>query len=613
MCQMPDRHGRKQTAAALLKSERGAALLLAMLVVIVLTMLGLLLLDILRNSFGQVAASEANVQAEALAQKGLDEAVSFIRQAANDGNNQADDRSRSLKFHQALFVGSKLKDRLNDLNARSLEAQSSGQTRGYYTVSLLASSGDNQEERLKMPLMTPDYPYVAKFAIQSEGISGNGPNSKVTKTMDVYVSTINRVFRYPVSTTGDLTLNGFPAIVGDVLSQGKLVYSNEAKFKGVPGSDYGLKTDFPSIKGFINANGYLQRGDPSNVPASWQLDFFSRAGIPFEDKTMEPGTPIFDQNRTIAEYVYGEISHSSSIDFSDYNAAPDLTGYSFGSKGTNTITGGRKITGQWVTVSGELPLDGSMAIDGGVVSLQAGTSLTMTNGSLYVTFDDRNLVAADLSGSITLKTTPSADAPTAQGVYINGNTALNDGFKMTGNLYVKGDLKISGSINIDGAIYVDGTVELRDMKSINADLSLPLIIVSSGSFDFSGSRQSQTLHAFLYSESAINLYGVTSELKLTGGIHGERITLNAIGEEKNNIVDGWSLIKDYNDTRLLETQTYQFTPDLSNAQNNLKSKLQIVYDNELYDYFLRDGVIAHPIAIPTTGKLDVYVKQVTFE
>ncbi|MBO9600066.1 MAG: hypothetical protein J7559_19880, partial [Cohnella sp.] len=50
-------------------------------------------------------------------------------------------------------------------------------------------------------------------------------------------------------------------------------------------------------------------------------------------------------------------------------------------------------------------------------------------------------------------------------------------------------------------------------------------------------------------------------------------------------------------------------------QDNLaphQSKLQILYDSELYDYFLSTDVIKHPIAIPTRDKLDVFLKQVTY-
>lgn len=593
----------RSAAVSILRSERGAALVLAMIAVIVMTMLGLLLLEVLRHSFGQVSASEANVQAEAIAQKGLDESVSMIRRAADQINRLSlPEREKSAQLHDLLFT--KLQDAVSALNQNAEAARRNGDTRGIYRITIL-ESGDNEAERKDMPDMTPDYPYVARFKIQAAGDIGSGPNHQVTKVTDVYVSTINRVFRYPVSTSGDLTLNGFPSIIGDVVAEGALFYSNKAQFKGQEGASYSLETSFPAIKGFIRAMGgyFDNREQKPIVPSPWQSDYFAKAAVPFEDDTMQPGTPIAIHNESVTDFVNRKVSDLPAIT-NVWADSGSMTGYSFRN---GEVKSGGKIRREWMNVQNDgLTVNGNLQLEGGVLALKDGATLTLNDGSLYISYDNPGLAAADLAGTLRFGTAAGDGGKKSRGAYIDGNVVIRDKFSMNGNMFINGNLKIAGDIHIDGAIYVAGSVELRDMRSINAgDESLPLIIVASKAFDFSGSLQpQQDLHAFLYSEEDVHLYGVTSEIRIRGGIHGKNMTLSGVGKIANQ-----------DSPQRFGDQIFNLTPNqtLPEVQEAMKPKLQIVYDNELYDYFLREGIIDRPIAIPTTGKLDVYVKQVTYE
>ncbi|NHN29571.1 hypothetical protein [Paenibacillus agricola] len=612
-----------------LQSEQGAALILAMATVVVMTLLGLVIMNVLLNSNRQVAASEASIQAELLAQKGLDEVRVLIQAAVDQANEdsifsgssslsgllgESGASSTRDKIDAANHALANLKDRLSE----SAYTKNIPALKGSYTISVEEWS-DNAAALAKLPPTNPEHPYIEKIVITSTGtIPGKSPYHVVKKQMELYVSTIHPVFRYPVSAEGNVVLNGFPYIVGDVLAKGEFIYSNEAQFVGRPGAKdpHPKETNLPAIKGFIKAGGgYTNRLTSSHSP-DWKPEYFFKSYFPFEDKGMDTGMANVE-NINIASYFIKQSERMSLIAGNSHYTTISSAGLVGPELGIGTLNGGKlagpsKITDQWATISGDLETVGDLAVIGGVLAVRSATTVTLKGGSLYVTtraqdplalesYTNPGLVAADLSGTMNI------DA--GQQISVEGNVALNSGFAMkgTGSMYVNGDLQILGDINVDGTIYVNGKVDLKGMSSINADLKKPLIVVASGNIDFSNNNlntEEQEVHAFLYSQKDMNVYGVLSRIKIYGGIHGHNITLNAVGRVEGNVQD----------VAYANGDTFKFTPDQTSLSAD-KSLLKVLYNETLYEDILQsysDLDTAPPIRIPTMDKLDVYVKSITY-
>ena len=197
-------------------NEEGSALVIALLAVVLMTMMGLILMSVLRGGAIQAATTESGVQAEAIAQKGLDDTLAQIRRAVANGESIGGtnyrNRVRNVENQLSLMLPFIDREVGTELNPKDGNGEIVAAKKGNYQIDiLLAKTIRNPEAPIK-PLASPDLPYVRKFIISSRGIMEGHPSKIVTKQMTVYVSTINPVFRYPVSSGGDLVLNGTPPL-----------------------------------------------------------------------------------------------------------------------------------------------------------------------------------------------------------------------------------------------------------------------------------------------------------------------------------------------------------------------------------------------------------------
>lgn len=607
--------------------EEGSALVIALLAVVMMTILGMVLLDVLRGGAVQAVSTEAGIQAEAIAQKGLDDTVAQIRRAVAigeslgdgiTGNGKTKYRNRMTQVEQQLssilpyldrHVGTSESD-WNDENGEVVNAN-----RGSYRIDLLAYPAINPEA-LGKPVTYPDYPYVRKFDIRSRGTIDGNPGKVVTKQMTVYVSTINPVFRYPVSSGGDLLLNGTPYVLGDILVRGSsLQVKDEALFIGSSGTRFGIETGLPALRGFIRVVG---DGDPligtkrynktsvNTGTESSELPlpaFFTEQYFPLEDPTLDVDTEIDVDNYVLDKLDAAKLQARLDTGFGEQNVdLPDPELYN------TTKTKSILYDNMWVTYQGQVTVNpsagepnGDVFVNNGTLTLYDPTAreddnpyLTLKRGSLYVRSQDRNLVAADLRGTL--------EIDDDRFVAVKGNVTLNNGFKFPrGTMYIDGDLKIIGDITLQGTVYVKGNVELKEMTSINREAGqtnlIPLIVVASGEIVLGNNSNANDdqVRAFLYSQKGLKLYGVISKLNLLGGVHGETgVELNAVRGE----LTGGGTITEYSG---------RWTGPVPEGQSNLsydKARLQILYDKKLFDQ--------PPAGIPTTQQFHVFGKDVLY-
>lgn len=122
-------------------------------------------------------------------------------------------------------------------------------------------------------------------------------------------------------------------------------------------------------------------------------------------------------------------------------------------------------------------------------------------------------------------------------------------FTFEGSIYIKGNLDIVGDINVKGTIYVDGNVVIREIENIQktADQNHNLVILASGTISLTDRYKDKEpadetikpLSAFLYSESAMQIFSKDSNNRIYGGIAAGQtdsyIELNTLRENKGDL------------------------------------------------------------------------------
>lgn len=583
-----------------LQTEQGSALLVTLLSIVLLTVLGLVLLQFVQQGMKSSTAQEGQIMAEALAQKGLDEALATVESAVEAANGISDYRDK------ANWLETNINAILNTLPGTFPGADG----KGSYSVEMESSAADLKSTPLGRVRALPDYPYVRKITVTCTGRTKLWPAVTVSRRMEMYVSSINPVMRYALSANVDdsllslpagdprrtaIQLNGAPYIVGNIFAGGDLSVSDKALFMKEPGVEGQIDTSLPTLRGFYKAVGNTRTTGSS---------LFADASVPLEDAQLQPAERVDVQNtvnQALARYLSGsDVQSLLPVPLEDPQVS--LSG---------DLPGGKHYDQAWVTVNGTArltaPSPGQSAdvlISGGLLDMLEGSSLKISGGSLLVDAYDPDLVVANLAGRLQLDE--------GQAAVIRGNAVINDGFRLdSGSLFVQGDLKIYGNVNLFGTVYVDGNVELRDLASINGSCSggegeeegegktcPPLIIAASGAIELGEYVQDQgsTIHAFLYANGPMKLYGVYSKLNFIGGLHADE------GLELNAVKGGLQPVAGAADS---DPVWNRYTLPNQSAQPETASRLDVTHDMNLYE--------TPPAGIPVTDTFNVYVSQLVFD
>jgi hypothetical protein len=554
-------------AKAIIRNERGGALPVALAAAVFLTLLGMVLLGTVRHSLAQSAGSEAKVRAEALAQMGIDEAFALIRAAVRQANGDA---ATGYTYRQKVV---RTQTELGSLHA-FLDGYAAEADRGSYRLDIMSDT-DNYDAFQDNVDAWPRYPYSRLIVIRSTGKAGEWQTRTVTLERTFVISTVNPVFRYPVSGKEHLVLNGAVTVIGDILARnGSISTTNKARFIGLPGSDYAKESDFPAVQGFYREH------DPKTKQFS--------AAIPFEDRWMPLDADISVEDMVqahLAELDAAMPVAGTGIAFDELHAWPLPA----------VVSMPLRLENQWVEVAGPSAVSGDLAVKDGVLTLTPAAQMTVGSGSVYVDFPSPLWAAADLSGMMTLDP--------GEALVVRGDAVIGDGFKFRGILAVSGNLTIVGSVNVDGTIMAGGDVELKQTKEINREAGWtdkPLILLAGGKIHFSDARpdgEPAELRAFLYSEEDMQLYGVQTKLVIRGGVHGKTVTLNAVREgDEAGKTDTW-----FEGTVLPGEAAFTFTPtEIQKTLGMDRSNLQIRHDDRLY--------ADPPAGIPVTEDVTAFMK-----
>lgn len=123
------------------------------------------------------------------------------------------------------------------------------------------------------------------------------------------------------------------------------------------------------------------------------------------------------------------------------------------------------------------------------------------------------------------------------GKYLKANLTINanSNVNLRGSYYINGDLSITNTdLKSDAIIYVKGDVNIRDSTLMGIDPNSTLIIFADGNIsisnisEYSSYNNPSTIKGFFYSNSDMIMYGVGSNIRLTGGISSRRLILTAL-------------------------------------------------------------------------------------
>lgn len=182
------------------------------------------------------------------------------------------------------------------------------------------------------------------------------------------------------------------------------------------------------------------------------------------------------------------------------------------------------------------------------------------------------------------------------GMYVNGDLKIGDTgirdsnfdpntyekIRVSGPIYVNGDLIIKGAdAEFNALIYVNGDVTIMNTRinGMHVDgREGSLIVFANGSIQIANNSvnldEPSNIRGFFYSEEALEMFGVGSNIRIEGGISARRIVLNAIrGRAKSYSFDG--------SQRITSSDYFEGVA----GQRSRPSRLQIIYNPEIINTY----------------------------
>lgn len=182
------------------------------------------------------------------------------------------------------------------------------------------------------------------------------------------------------------------------------------------------------------------------------------------------------------------------------------------------------------------------------------------------------------------------------GMYVNGDLEIGDTgirdsnynpntyekIRVSGPIYVNGDLIIKGAdAEFNALIYVNGDVTIMNTRinGMHVDgREGSLIVFANGSIHIANNSvnldEPSNIRGFFYSEEALEMFGVGSNIRIEGGISARRIVLNAIrGRAKSYSFDG--------SQRITSSDYFEGVA----GQRSRPSRLQIIYNPEIINTY----------------------------
>lgn len=605
-----------------INNSNGYALLLTFGILIIFTVLGLSLMTLTMNGTTKSSSLEDNTQALNLAEKGTD----FI---INEINTSLSYFTKHGKFRDE-FIAELEKYNQNNPRYKCTFDSNGNLING---LEILTSNDPNNSSLACIKNAHPVYDEKGLNALKKklELISFgevDGKKKHLTSFVEIGADHIPEQLKYAVTSKGNVHLNGAVQITGDLRFDGSLSTYNKAHI--INGRHYWVDSLKPSIKSSSSrSNPRIVVGENSN--------FYSVKDVGEADdrytgihnlrnsylKT-EPDistlfdTSVFDKVPTIittdSDINNVDISLKKNTYFYSKSDANNIIAENNGYRGSNYYIkpGTYNYKGYLVT---ELECD-SRGRNCDYPILNTNNSFNLQGGNY--TFKK---LATNASLNISGTTNNPSKVTIEDTLYVNGDLTINGNVELSGSIFVNGRLIIKNSnFKTNALIYVNSTssspesvdIEYSTINSLpyrnekNEPTNGTLVIFSKGKVKLSNnsswSDSPSEIYGYFYSDKELEIYGSGSNMKIHGGVYGNRITLHGIRGKSSdhpftdsNEYNRWYFLKSDKQDDFTTKNANELQGDLRcnyPGKNNTKkcytnnSRLQIHYNEDVITTYI---------------------------
>lgn len=527
-----------------LQNEKGYTLILTVAVIVIFTVLGLSLLTLTSSGIKKNEVRQDTVQAQDLSDKGIKYAVNDIQLLLQNAIN-----SKSMgKTEFSKLLEDTIIPNCSNGGGIIIPGEKQNQTKETKVCIDRVEMVSNDEKDLYKRLVT----------FKSTGIV-NGKTRITTSKVIIGTDAIPDQLRYALSTNdgGDLYLHGGVEIQGDVKTDGNLIITRNAHWirsiLGISSTIWEksvgprLVKDTKSITPKI-----IMRESGKNI---YTVDEASNYDDHISNPTDKKGIYYLDKP------PYTKLSPL------DTNTTNNLkNNYLFNTPNLDIVT--KSLPADQIDVLAKIQEKNVGIVDYYFEDLTISKKPTENFSR-----SDTVLVGKKCRQE---KNNKCQEYKYEGDMKIDSN---HQNINLKGTYYVNGDLTINDTnLKSDALIYVKGDVEIKEstLQGLNPDSTL--IIFANGNIqisnisEYSDYHDPSTIKGFFYSKSNMIMYGVGSNIRLTGGISAKRLILTAL---RGNTTPDW----------------FGINTDSIDEQKKKDSRLKVTYDEDLiqqYTTFMRD-------------------------
>lgn len=502
----------------------------------IFTVLGLCLLTLTSNGIKKNENRQNTVQAQDLSDKGIKYAVDDLQKYLE--NQIKNNPMGKTQFYNLLDNTIKV----NCPDGIEIPGEKASQTK--VCIDHVEMISNEEKDR-----------YKRLVTFKSTGLV-NGKTHTTTSKVIIGTDSIPDQLRYALSTNdgGALYLHGGVEIQGDIKTDGNLIITKKAFW------------DYPETPRWeISVGPRLIKDTKSITPKIIMNDSEKYIYLVNDNNNSYPDNDDIFTNKNDFLNRYTKVSPTEA------NAINILKANLFNTPNLNIVT--RSLPADRVDISAKIQEQNESTVD-------------YHFGELTINYPTKNFSHSDAI-LVKKKCKDSNRDGTCKKYTGSGNMKIKDvNADLIGTYYVDGNLSIENTnLKSNALIYVNGDVNIQysTLKGLDSDPNSTLIIFSKGNIQISNISENSyydspsKIKGFFYSKSNMIMYGVGSNIRLTGGISSKRLILTALRGNTTERRDWFGKL--------------HLNVDSIDNQKDRDSRLKVTYDENLirqYTSFLRD-------------------------
>lgn len=579
----------------MLKNENGYSFFIALLVSVLFIVLAVSLLSVTMSGLTKTTTREQIVQSTELSDKGMKHIVQDIY---TELKNAIDPEIGlpSAEFQTTLVHT--LEDYLCDGGSKTLTVDA--ETGRYETcIDEINDEAGNQLRKIVSLKSTGIVDGKERTIMFTVAIGADPVPDALNYALGVHKTCTQN--RNCIDGEGNLFLHGASEIVGDVKVDGNIVTSDKA-YALLDGYDRWIESLYPSIKPrhslstpklVLGGKIYILTKNPNDYKTHIRRTNFNVSG--YREAAVNEAfahPPQLVQRSPVRQKIeITEQRQNYRFRMNDsgvvkLDSGSDLTFQNERHSGKKVFAYHRscilffcedKTDGNYImtgnNVFGQFATDGNLTIREGKVTFENGLyvdgDLTIGNPSISSTeFDPNKYEKIEISGPI----------------YVNGDLKIiGANVKFNALIYVNGDAR-----NSKDASVVIRNSQINGLEKDGKEGSL--IIFANEEIKISNNSVNQDnpsrIRGYFYSDDALEMFGVGSNLRIEGGISARRVVLNAIrGRSSSKKFDGSQRITSnayfegkQNQVGKNSRLTIIYNPEIINTYSDLKGQEPVIYE-----------------------------------